>query len=442
MATSFTQALHDKYIEQEIINDKFDIPSDNAISTQITFVGFGKVCSVQKQLCKLISLDLTGLHIETAGSLNSIADHLVNVRILNLSQNRIKSWDDVINIVGKLPNLCELIVNENPLMPLENTNRFSGFNTLDSLVLGRTGLDWLTAVEIASSSWSRIKQFDLWDNQLVNCSFIFSLTGRQIDFITLIEVLKLRENKIESFEFLAFIETNFESLVEIDLSKNKLCEITICDRVALQLRNLKFLNISGNNIVLWKSIAQLNKLPKLENLLCFDNPFFITERFALAYTVARLGKLTHLNREEITNLLRNDSEILYVRRHYPQYRMFIEGQYPDFFAFHPRYEELLKIVGEPEDSKAKARVNKYVKVFLCYKDKKLEKKLANDLLVSKVKMLCRSLFRLPSSIRFVLKATPNNCGEEHSYDLDIETRLLNFYSIQDNYVIRVVEDTS
>lgn len=422
---TFVQALHNKYIDQEVLDNHLILPKDRIISTDITFVGFGKVSSVQKQLKTLVSIDLSGQNITSAGDTHLLDDNLNRVRILNLSQNNL-SWNEIIKIIPCLPSLRELILSGNQLTANEQSIEFpeKAFQEITMLTLGQIKLDWTLLNRILPRIWRGIEQIDLWDSKLAAEDLTLRSHSND-DFIRRFKKLGISHNYLSDL-VLSDIGVS-DNIVELDLSSCQLNRLEFGNSLDCW-RNLTLLNVSRNNIEDWSSIARLNLLPRLKHLICFDNPFYNNVELAKNFTIARIKNLEILNRELISMNTRRDSEILYVRKLFADYKEYKSGRNASFAYCNPRYEELAEIYGLPEDMDTKVQ-DKYITVTLCYGEKSLKKKLPRDMSVSILQVLCRRLFKLGPSTRIEIEC----CGLDPSnnYTLDSKEQTLHFYSVDD-----------
>lgn len=425
---TFAEALKDKYVNQQEVDDKLVLPKDNRISTDIVLVGFGKVLDAQKQLIKLTSIDLSSKNIEFAGEFDIIKDGLKRVRILNLADNALP-WKEVVKIINHLPSLAELVLTNNPLFREDDSIVCTPHRSITSITLGRINNNWDSIIKLLSTSLICVKTLDLWDSQLTNENMKI-LSSDNNKFIEKIQVLKLSKNNFTDISWLTHIGP-VVNLVEVDLSKCELDRFDLDDKIIKVLQNLKDLNISYNNLNTWRSIAALHHLEKLNNLICHENPFFIKEKNAKFLIIGRLGQIVTINREEITNNMKRDSEVFYLRKSFVEYQSYIKGENKEFKLDHPRYEELVDLYGIPEDLTRMNVTDKYVTVDLCYEKNRITKKLPCDMRIANVQMLCKRLFKLKPSVN--VKLICRDVGQQHSdlnYELDKDGQTLHFFSVK------------
>lgn len=433
--TTFAQAIRDKYIEQPDIQDKVVLPKDERISTDITFVGFGKLLSVQKQLIKLTNIDLSNKNIETAGCFDDFKTGLNRVRILNLADN-VLTWKEVLPIIYRVPGLSELILSNNPLFDAKVDEDNKPQLELSSITLGHIYYDWSCIIEQMAKALISVEKIDLWHNRLNEENMIIN-TKTYDTFIEKIRVLSLSHNYFENIDWLKSIGP-IHNLVELDLSNCGIQVVNFDKDSIFILKNLKDLNISYNELGDWRSISNLYYLKSLRNLICHENPIFITDKFSKYTTIALLGQIVTINREEITKNVRNESELYYIRSTFSKYLTHKKEDYEGFRKSHPRYEELLDIYGVPEDLVKKQEVDKYVTISLCFESRKITKKLPRDMKVAKVEMLCKKLFNLRPSANITLICTENN-GEkpEIRYKLDNEGQTLHYFSVENGCELQI-----
>lgn len=437
----FIQALHEKYVDQVEFDSQHRLQKDASISTEITFVGFDVVTNVQKQLKKLASIDLSGCKIVQAGNIDQIRGSLDRVTVLNLADNSL-TWNELIHILHCLPNLKEIILSANNLeADADVSYPERPFQYLKSIVLGKVNLNWTTVVEKLLRIWTRIDLIDLWDSQLENGSMTLSGALQSHPFVRHVKSLALSQNRFTDLTWVIHMG-QLDNLEDLDLSRCKLDKLGINNQVVEHLKNLKFLNISHNDISSWQEVAQLHFLVNLASLICNENPFYITDKYARSQTIARVGSLTSLNRETVTNSTRRDAEILYLKQYFSEYSAFINNNNnnKDFTLEHPRYKELVNIYGVLGDIGPKKNPvdDKYVTVELCYEGAKISKKVPRDMRVSNLKMLCKAMFKLrsPKGIEIICSECKSP-QESLCYPLDQDGQTLHFFSVENNHQLIV-----
>lgn len=430
LETSFVDALHAKYIDQDEFDDQFIIPKDRSISTEITFVGFKRVTNVQRQLSKLTSIDLSCKNIKIAGDVTRIHGSTQRVTVLNVAKNNL-NWTEIIKIVSCFPNLRELVLSSNDLLSQDNSIICFPqqlHKKLVSITLGKTNLTWSRIIGILSNIWISIDQIDLWDSGLTNERLSLDIDYKCFNFAQSTTELKLSENYLIGLDWIERIGP-FTNLKVLDLSRCHIEELHINKDVRVNLQNLETLNISYNQINDWISVSHLNDLPKLTHLICNENPFFILHPAAKLVVIARISKLSMLNREPISNSIRRDAEVYYMRQIHKEYQLHTADE---FNKLHPRYSELVDEYGRPEDSNESKTSNNYIEVLVCFEGKQIKKKLCDNVRVSTVEMMCKKLFKLKLSSKLSISCCTQSGQDSICYPLEKTSQTLHFFSVKNN----------
>lgn len=424
---NFVRALEEKYVQQEIYDDILSIPKDLAVTTVITLVGLGKISLLQRQLKNLVNIDLSNFGIDNAGPVNGLGDALSRVEILNLAKNNL-DWANIVLILPYVPRLKDLIISSNQLSFNYSCHQEISKRKLQSLTMGRAHSSWTSIINTLSQIWTNIEQLDLWDCGLTCDSLRLENTeSRMISFTKFIKVLRLSLNPLTTIDWIKNVGP-LDSLIELDLSRCKIKTLMIDSVLSNKLCNLNQLNIAYNDIEDWACISSLHYLKSLEVLNCQGNPFFICEKFSKALTISRVGSLRWLNREEISRASRRDSEILYLRKVFPEYHSSTDIS----SSQHPRIPELIKLYGAPEIQVVKPDADRYLQVDLTMECKTISKKLPRDMRVAQLRMVCKKLFKLPQSCPVSVRCCDTSPqGEDMSYELDIDDQTLHFFSVKD-----------
>lgn len=441
---TFVEALHKRYVQQNEFDDivgKGDIIRE----ADTTFFGFSKISSIQRQLRGLFSLDLSSMKISSAGDTSQLKDLLLRVNLLNLANNSL-TWLDVVAIIDILPNVKEIVLTQNEPLELRNQidlKEVTNQRRLKSVTLGKLRLNWDATISTLSKICSSIEQLDLWACELTADDMILindQDEPTKSNFIRDIQSLMLGKNKFTDIQWIESIGST-DNLVELDLSNCYLTSFDMSDKIVDQLKQLKSLNISYNQLANWQDISQLHRLKYLANLICHENPFYDSEKFPKHLTIGRLSSIKVINREPIGRSERRDAEVLYLRKTFPDYKLSTEGKLNNFKVSHPRYDELIELYGLPEDLNKKEQNDKYINIDLCYNDTKVNRKLPCDMRVANVQMLCKRLFKLKLStnIRLLCRGLRSN-GESIEYELDKDCQTLHFFSVKNGHSLVVLEN--
>ena len=104
---------------------------------------------------------------------------------------------------------------------------------------------------------------------------------------------------------------------------------------------LEKLNLSRNQLQSWVDVAELRRLPALQDLNLKGNPIFAScTDYAAAFNLVlgRVPRLLKLNGEQVTEDLYHEAEKYYVKVAFKESRL----KDPDFEAANPRFQQLLQ----------------------------------------------------------------------------------------------------
>ncbi|CAG9310144.1 unnamed protein product [Blepharisma stoltei] len=229
--------------------------------------------------------------------------HQFDIRVLDLSSAKLKSFDNVFN-QELFPNLVELNLTDNHLVSL----RCFGFMPrLAKLQLCKNKIESLSCNDAKGiSALPNLEALDLSYNSLE------SLYGLQFGKLSLLRVLVCSNNQIENIEYLE----NLINLRELDLAANNIKQIDF-NSLANQ-PNLRFLRLDENRI---RSLSNLGHLAKLQCLQIASN------RIQDYLELDKLGDLNNLMELGISNnpISRKTPYRISVIKRIPQL-MFLDGQ--------------------------------------------------------------------------------------------------------------------
>ncbi|CAG2121485.1 unnamed protein product, partial [Medioppia subpectinata] len=246
-----------------------------------------------------------------------------------------------------------------------------------------------------------IERLDVWGNRVTE------LKSPHV-FTQLIH-LSLCNNSIEEWHHVCRLAT-LPNLKTLNVSDCKLNSIHFDDSDAKQktklFPRLEFLSISNNNLKTWRDVSELNKLQKLDQLFIKNNPVFDNEKYDTNFNLilSRIGNLKLLNRENISEMMRRDAEIAYLRKtnkNYETAKSLGDEKLQQFIDENPTFESILVKFGKPfgSESISKAEIEK--KKFLTIKlrnpfdnEKCVEKKIPASISIINLKTIVRKLFEI------------------------------------------------
>ena len=256
---------------------------------------------------------------------------LEGVETLDLSDNLLWDWREVVALVKALPMLQTLDLSGNKFDVEVPPNRKGGDtrnlgnmeassvisecciawdSNLRELVLNRCGLTWSGAICLAGSLPS-IRSLYLCENKIQGFDL---LEPKYIsDRLPQLELLDLSMNELTTWYDIAVALGKLATLQVLLLTGNMVSEISY-DAVN-PFSSLLHLGLGNNNIQSWESVNQLDLFPSLRELRLSGNPITVDNPTAKRYDIiVRMGKLRMLNGSIVHPSERHDAELNYVRR--------------------------------------------------------------------------------------------------------------------------------
>lgn len=413
-------------------------------------VGFESIRKKQSHLETLQDISLQECRVSHAGLNNEIQQNCPNILSLNLFRNLLPSWSKVAVITRQLSKLNALNLSENKLqIPSNPASLADAFTSLTELALIKNGITW-TKVLMCAPMWPNLKKLHLSHNAITNLE-------RPVGILQSLELLDLSYNALSDGNELKYIGClpRLETLILLKTGISSICfdDVGPGFKTSLFLV-LKVLSVSRCNISKWSFINELDKLQRLEHLICTYNPLMDTEKnpeTVRQLIIAKIGQLKMLNKSAIVVDERKGAELDYRKLFGEEWLK--EGGHPDpeknnpsekFIAEHPRYQLLIQKYGAPEDGELIRQQPPTLKnKLLCVTIKcpevtdqePIEKKLPESMTIRKVKSLISRLLNT-SHMDFKLSYTSvKMTGKEVEMDCDMKP--LNFYSVENGDCILV-----
>ncbi|XP_071449814.1 tubulin-specific chaperone E [Hetaerina americana] len=443
---SFLSALKDRYRE---IQDEDSYAADKLSRVKremnvrfIEMVGMNQVSKKQSCLKHLQVAGLRDQKISEADSKGVISDVCPAIQELDLTKNLISNWRSIAEIVSELLYLRLLNVSENRIQVPDDPESISNcFSSLEHIVLRDMDYSW-EDVMTCMKMWPNVHELQIpWNN--------ISKLDHPPALQTL-QSLDLQGNPIGDWEevnklgILAGLETLNVSEIGV-----KVIKFPGAQKTSL-FPSLKRLIIQQNKIEEWVSISELNKLPALQSLRIQQNPVvdMVDPRTSTQLVIARIGSLINLNGVDIEAIERKWSERDYIKQAATiKLRMKIPDK--DFMKIHPRYAELIKKHGEPEEgelvlSSTTSLSSTLIDLIICSPqrpDTKVNKRLPKTMTIQRLKVLvCKVLhFIDPRSLDLKL-TNPKHPGME--IDLNNDQKSLDYFSAETGDVVVVQQNKS
>ncbi|XP_077552042.1 tubulin-specific chaperone E-like [Haemaphysalis longicornis] len=402
----------------------------------VEFVGPEKI-TARLTRGEIQEASLEHMPVDCPGAEGELGALVPKLRTLVLSHTLLTSWHQVALVARQLPHLASLHLSKNVLeLPEHPAELRDSFKALRHMVLRDVGYSWDEAVHCA----------DMWpwvEDLVLSCNGISTLRPPPECLFQQLEHLSLQENPIASWETVCHLghlpRLKSLMLADCDLTSVSFPETPPGQKTPL-FASLVCLNLHNNRLEEWVSVAELYKLPQLEDLIVKGNPVMVRERryVTRCLLLAHLAGLKVLDRMAVSRDERREAAIYYVNRFFPLYLQCggsADGATPsmEFLREHPRFLALLKMYGAPvtvPDGKVSVTMMKLITVEIHAPQEPdqypIRKRLPSTMSVEKLRALVMQLFPRKGS-RFQLSLASTEEGKESVLNSDFKP--LNFYDI-------------
>lgn len=458
---SFMTALKERYtVEDDITTikgEEYDASKDRGQlhigenkEIVVETYGFEKILRAQRQLSNLKVVGLAEQYVTSAGESNEIAEAQLTIEDLDLSRNLLSHWETVSDIAQQLPHLVVLRLNQLRICPPPATGL--QLSNLKTLALNQTLISWKD-IQLLAPQLTQLEDLQLGSNEIKELGIITNGFD-QLKSINLENNLISDWSQVESLSTLPNLQTLF-------LNSNQLTKVR-APQLKAAFAKLTFLRLDNNSIDDWSSINALNEFPSLTRLRCKGNPVFkdMLIELQLTQTVGRIGKLTVVDGNTLTNRERIDYERFYLKS------CVKDGNTHEAIALiHPRYPELCKIHGEPnlQEKSKEASVALKDRLFnivltqrsinpndlLSIQFKKdlpeltnsVSKRFLPTMTIRNLKNMIQRLLKVPAARQQLILLQPIDLEDRDLITMDINDNLrdLKFYNINDGDEIVVLE---
>ncbi|KAM9316716.1 tubulin-specific chaperone E [Gastrophryne carolinensis] len=414
-------------------------------------IGFESVQEEQSQLNTLSDISLRECEVSNAGQQDEIIQTCPNISILNLSKNLLSSWESVADIARQLKKLTSLDLSENQLsLPTLPASLANAFENLTSLSLSRTGITWNEVLQ-CSVMWPVLEELHLAGNDI-------AVLERPVNCLQSITLLNISNNNIDDGNQLHAI-AGLPRLKQLIVLNNRISKVEFpvtqfgCETEFFS--TLNSLSIDNNVISKWSFINELNKLKSLQSLNCLGNPLMDSEKnpeTVRQLIIAKIAKLKYLNKTEILPEERKGAELDYRKMFGMDWlkaggnqKTELNNPSMEFLEEHPRYCDLIKKFGAPDDGEIKpvqpvTLKSQLLSLTIKCPDKPdhkaIKKSLPDSMTVQKVKGLLYRLLKVPGSELKLSYESSKMEGKE--IELENDLKPLQFYSVEngDSVLVR------
>eukprot|EP00002_Diphylleia_rotans_P018844 TRINITY_DN3648_c0_g1_i1.p1 TRINITY_DN3648_c0_g1~~TRINITY_DN3648_c0_g1_i1.p1 ORF type:complete len:550 (-),score=131.60 TRINITY_DN3648_c0_g1_i1:141-1790(-) len=331
---SFLFALYERYkpsslselseqgsTESQIDDEELYVYSVRNRKMAVDFVGKEKVEKKQGQLEILTKASMVSSLVSTIDEGNKISERCPNLMELDLSQNLLHRWSDLVRLANQLPKLEWLKLSENLLehVPESDSSMEAAFAGLKVLILNKTHLHWADILKLERSV-PLLEEIHVCDNHIDSIRIPPLLDGQSLQRFQNLRILDLENNMIQDWDDV----WSFSSLPRLErllLSNNRLSSIAYKNPESPHDRapfaNLITISLEGNPLTQWSTIDELSLFPSLTELRLQQTPLTdhagpSSSRISL---IGRLRKLIRLNGGTVRSKERSDSEKLFLQRY-------------------------------------------------------------------------------------------------------------------------------
>lgn len=441
---SFIEALYAKYCDDRPVEEIELVQKEPGHRRVTEYIGFDKLMQSLKNVTNLQHINLANARISSCGTFDQTKFAHLKAISLDLALNRLSNWRTVFQISQITKSLWELILTGNPLQTITEDELESYQGELDNLreiVLGDLKYTW-SDVSRCFSLWPKLQKINLFGNSIVQITNVH-------ENLKSLTYISLSKNPISDWNEICKLGS-LSSLDTLELSHCKINFISFSDASDFESKTnlfpaLSWLDLQNNQINDWKSVAELNRLKSLRTLILKRNPIYDMNQYYYNFNhvISRIGNVTTLDREPVTEALRKDGEKYYLKTIYPEYLKKSDSkERKSFLEENPRIPQLIDKLGEPVVAVVQTKRDKIKQNFITLKiadtenpdenKRQIQKQVPVSTKVSNLKFILRRLLKIDIGQDFELIISAENYAEEMQDRNDITT-----YRIEDDHLIKV-----
>ena len=394
------------------------------------------------------------------GSPEQLIDWFPRVTYINLSKSLIEDINVPVEILTGMPNITSINLSLNEFRVRNLHVITEKFPKVEKFYCDAVNLSFKEFLAVADL-FPHLKTASFAANSLLGLSIPPKGSLEKLESLALQQCEISDWSQVQKFGYLP-------SLKMLNLLDNGIKSIELpVEATNMGFANLEMLILAGNGIENWRNLCALSFLPKLSNIVLYENPVcdLNSKRFR-DEVIARLPHLTILNKTEIPKEERRSASILYIKMYYENWikaggSNSTAGLSKDkidkaFLELHPTYFDLfcdlsegMALSADNNSGKIKSQMIK-VQVVLRKRvngsEGKTEEtqisqiKMLSSMTVSKVKLLMTRLLKVPPSQPMSLFFRPHQFPE-YEYSLESDLKTLSYYTVEDTDTIVVQLET-
>ncbi|TMS36446.1 hypothetical protein L596_003605 [Steinernema carpocapsae] len=320
---------------------------DNESDQTQPFVIFGTSPCHMASARALELVVLNSMRINACGNLDRLASHLRRVLEVDLSYNRISSWNTIRELLEQLPALKVFNISQNPL-PVEINCELPACNRLTALVLNGN-CPSPKNLRVVISKMPFLEELHLADNDLRPAAKDEDNSPMSLT----INVLNISNCCLETWDDAIGVLRLFPKCVRLVIGSNGFAKITKTCSAAKHMTSqlvasVRSLCLNGCNFKDWDSIESILLFPALLDLRIRNIPLFqeMSDEERHHLVVGRLRSLKTLNGSVLTPDCREESERFFLR--FYQLQQVKPDVYNTLVDVHGHVEQLAEIDMTPK----------------------------------------------------------------------------------------------
>ncbi|XP_074653758.1 tubulin-specific chaperone cofactor E-like protein [Tubulanus polymorphus] len=315
MTSTLVKEIHDKYAD-DAADQSIDVSWKILAPKKPVAAGSGNL-----RLPPLVSLASRRIK-SAAENLEDLRKFSQSITELDLSNNEISSWEEVMKILECLTSLKHLNLSFNPLSSVLNADHCKHpYPQLTHLVLNGCQASWDTLF-IVLDTLPKLKELHLSLNSYDCVKLPMTQTNNDAKtFRTYdtVETLHMNKTDITKWCEIGKLGNMFPKLQNLVVTENKLEDFSIDElgTNADTFPNLKTLSVSNTLVSNWEAVQELASFPNLTEIRLQGIPLLqdYNEKQRRMFVLARLPAITRLNGSSVKDLEREDAERAFLR-HY------------------------------------------------------------------------------------------------------------------------------